>query len=127
MTICHIDSPRLLRPIRIGPDGWQYGEPYEAFTTFAPDLPDWATAIIAAVIEIAGTSTTGTIIGLDKPVNREAWYELARAFNHERVEFVRFERIAPRGMRVGAKREKVIDIQRQLERGFKNGSTDHSR
>ena len=116
MAVCQIDTPRLLRPVRVGPDGWQYGEPYQVYTTFAPDLPEWATAIIAAVIEAAGVSTRGTIIGLDKPLNKDEWLAMLEAADAEGIERVAFERIVAKGARQGAKRMKTLDVKETINK-----------
>ena len=124
MAVCQIDTPRLLRPVRVGPDGWQYGEPYQVYTTFAPDLPEWATAIIAAVIEAAGVSTRGTIIGLDKPLTRDEWMAMLEAAVTEGIERVTFERIVAKGVRSGTKRMKTLDVKRTIELLKRDGRTE---
>lgn len=94
MAVCHIDTPRLLRPVRVGPDGWQYGEPYTHYTTLEMLSP-----------------TEAKIIGLDKPLGREEWLSILEAADAEGIERVTFERIVAKGVRQGAKRMKVLDVK----------------
>lgn len=94
MAVCHIDTPRLLRPVRVGPDGWQYGEPYTHYTTLEMLSP-----------------TEGKLIGLDKPLNKDEWLAMLEAADAEGIERVAFERIVAKGARQGAKRMKVLDVK----------------
>ncbi len=94
MAVCQIDTPRLLRPVRVGPDGWQYGEPYTHYTTMEMLSPIEA-----------------KIIGLDKPLGRGEWLAMLEAADAEGIERVTFERIVARGVRAGAKRMKTLDVR----------------
>lgn len=98
MPVVHIGEPRLLRPVRVGPDGWQYGEPYTHFTTLEMLSP-----------------TEAKIIGLDKPLGREEWLSMLEAAVAEGIERVTFERIVAVGARAGAKRMKTLDVKRAIE------------
>lgn len=99
MPTVHIDSPRLLHPIRVGPDGWQYGEPYTHYTTMEMLSP-----------------TEGKLIGLDKPLTRDEWMAMLEAADAEGIERVTFERIVARGVRAGAKRMKVLDVRETINK-----------
>lgn len=107
MPIAHIDTPRLLRPVRVGPDGWQYGEPYTHYTTLEMLSP-----------------TEGKLIGLDKPLTRDEWMAILEAADAEGIERVTFERIVAKGARVGAKRMKTLDVKRTIELLKRDGRTE---
>lgn len=98
MAVCQIDTPRLLRPVRVGPDGWQYGEPYTHYTTLEMLSP-----------------TEAKIIGLDKPLGRDEWLSMLEAAVAAGIERVTFERIVAVGARAGAKRMKTLDVKRTVE------------
>ena len=107
MAVCQIDTPRLLRPVRVGPDGWQYGEPYTHYTTLEMLSP-----------------TDGKLIGLDKPLTRDEWMAMLEAADAEGIERVTFERIVARGARAGAKRMKTLDVKRTIELLKRDGRTE---
>lgn len=107
MAVCQIDTPRLLRPVRIGPDGWQYGEPYTHYTTLEMLSP-----------------TEGKLIGLDKPLTRDEWMAILEAADAEGIERVTFERIVARGVRAGAKSMKTLDVKRTIELLKRDGRTE---
>lgn len=97
MAVCQIDTPRLLRPVRVGPDGWQYGEPYTHYTTLEMLSP-----------------TEGKLIGLDKPLTRDEWMAILEAADAEGIERVTFERIVAKGVKQGAKRMKTLDVRETI-------------
>mgnify|MGYP000969776402 CR=1 FL=1 len=107
MAVCQIDTPRLLRPVRVGPDGWRYGEPYQVYTTLEMLSP-----------------TEGKLIGLDKPLTRDEWMAMLEAADAEGIERVTFERIVARGARAGAKRMKTLDVKRTIELLKRDGRTE---
>ena len=97
MSVVHIDVPRWLRPVRVGPDGWQYGEPYTHYTTLEMLSP-----------------TEAKIIGLDKPLGRDEWLSMLEAAVTEGIERVTFERIVAKGVRSGTKRMKTLDVKETI-------------
>ena len=99
MAVCQIDTPRLLRPVRVGPDGWQYGEPYTHYTTLEMLSP-----------------TEGKLIGLDKPLNKDEWLAMLEAADAEGIERVTFERIVAKGARSGTKRMKTLDVKETINK-----------
>ena len=85
--------------MRVGPDGWQYGEPYTHYTTLEMLSP-----------------TEGKLIGLDKPLTRDEWMAVLEAAVTEGIERVTFERIVAKGVRSGTKRMKTLDVKETINK-----------